>query len=349
MRFATHSAPHLRPPTSVSRVMFDVVAALMPGVVLYTLFFGSGVIINLALATGAALAAEAVMLQLRGKPLAPFLQDGSAIVTGVLIALAIPPLAPWWIPVIGAAFGIIFAKHLYGGLGYNPFNPAMAGYVVLLISFPVAMTQWPAPASLVDALPGPLQSLGIVFTGNWPQALEMDAVTSATPLDELKTGLAQGRTMAEIRAAPIFGALGGTGWQWVNIGFLLGGIYLLYRRVIRWQIPLATLGGLGLMALIFYIGDPDLYASPVFHIFNGAAILCAFFIATDPVSASTTPRGRLVYGLGIGVLIYVIRTWGGYPDAVAFAVLLMNMAVPAIDQYTRPRVYGHGKKRGSGR
>ena len=341
MEFKQHSAPHLRPATRVSRVMADVLIALLPGIIIYSIFFGPGVLINLVLGMATALAAETAMLYLRGRPLQPFVTDFSALVTGALLALAIPPLAPWWVVVMGALFGIIFAKHLFGGLGYNPFNPAMAGYVVLLVSVPGVMSQWLLPAGLADGAPGFFQSLAIVFTGSWPADLDVDALTGATPLDEVRSGLMQGRTLGEITTAPIFGAIGGVGWQWVNIAFLLGGAYLLYRRVIRWHIPVATLGSLALISLVFYIGDPDLYASPGFHLFNGAAILCAFFIATDPVSASTTPRGRLIYGAGIGILIYVIRTWGGYPDAVAFAVLLMNMAVPAIDQYTRPRIYGH--------
>ncbi|MGB1581455.1 MAG: RnfABCDGE type electron transport complex subunit D, partial [Nevskiales bacterium] len=144
--------------------------------------------------------------------------------------------------------------------------------------------------------------------------------------------------------SPVFGWAGGKGWEWINLGFLTGGLWLLARGTIRWQIPTGLLAGLGLTALPFWLINPEVYASPLLHIVSGGALLGAFFIATDPVSASTTPRGRLLYGLGIGVLTWIIRTWGGYPDAIAFAVLLMNMAAPTIDELTQPRVYGHGRK-----
>jgi electron transport complex protein RnfD len=267
----------------------------------------------------------------------PVLQDGSALLTGVLLALALPPLAPWWIPVVGSLFAIVIAKQLYGGLGYNPFNPAMAGYVVLLISFPRELSLWPATGHVL----GLLDSLQLVFAGNLPDTLTLDAITMATPLDAVKTRLGLSETLTEIHDTAVFGSFAGAGWEWLNLWFLLGGLWLLQQKVIKWQIPAGMLAGLFLTALLFYAWNPDIYASPLFHLFSGAAMLGAFFIATDPVSASTTPRGRLYFGFGIGVLTYVIRTWGGYPDGVAFAVLLMNMAAPTIDYYTRPRVFGH--------
>jgi electron transport complex protein RnfD len=157
----------------------------------------------------------------------------------------------------------------------------------------------------------------------------------------MKTQLALDRTVGEIRANPLFGDFGGKGWEWMGNLFFLGGVWLIYKRVIDWRIPAAMLGGLLAMAFLFSMGNPDGHPSPTFHLFSGAAILGAFFIATDPITASTTPRGRLIYAAGIGVLTYIIRTWGGYPDGVAFAVLLMNTAVPVIDYYTQPRVFGH--------
>jgi electron transport complex protein RnfD len=144
-------------------------------------------------------------------------------------------------------------------------------------------------------------------------------------------------------ASPVFGNIGGKGWEWIGGGFLLGGIWLIYKKVITWHIPVAMLGALFAIALVFYLIDADTYASPWFHLVSGASLLGAFFIATDPVSAATTNPGRLVYAAGIGILTYIIRTWGGYPDGVAFAVLLMNMTAPTIDYYIRPRVFGHGK------
>lgn len=343
MEFQTAHAPHFTPPNTVGRVMRQVLYALIPGTLAYIWYFGWGIVINMAIAVSVALACEALMLSLRGKPLEKFLFDGSAMVTAVLLAFALPPLAPWWVTLIGTAFAIIFAKHLYGGLGYNPFNPAMAGYVVLLLCFPVEMTSWLLPGTLVEASHklGLLDTFAAIFTGSLPASVNVDAVTAATPLDVVKTQLAMNQTIPEIRVNPLFGDFGGVGWEWIGNFLLLGGIWLLWKGVIRWHIPIAMLGALGAMALLFYMVDPGSHGSPAYHVFSGGAILGAFFIATDPVSASTTDKGRLIYGAGIGVLTYVIRTWGNYPDGVAFAVLLMNMAVPVIDYYTKTRVYGH--------
>jgi electron transport complex protein RnfD len=337
MEFRTYTSPHLPATGSVSRMMSFVLLALLPGSLCAAWLFGWGVLVNILLAGLAAIAAEAAMLMARRRPVLPVLQDGSALLTGVLLALALPPLAPWWIPVIGSLFAIVIAKQLYGGLGYNPFNPAMAGYVVLLISFPRELSLWPATGQVL----GLQNTLQLVFAGSLPDTLTLDAITMATPLDAVKTRLGLSETLTEIRESAVFGSFAGAGWEWLNLWFLLGGLWLLQQKIIRWQIPAGMLGGLFLTALLFYAWNPDIYASPLFHLFSGAAMLGAFFIATDPVSASTTPRGRLYYGFGIGVLTYVIRTWGGYPDGVAFAVLLMNMAAPTIDYYTRPRVYGH--------
>ena len=340
MEFRTYSSPHLPGTGSVPLMMRRVLLALLPGIACAGWFFGWGILINILLAGCTALVAEAGMLALRRRPVADTLLDGSALLTGVLLALALPPLTPWWIPVIGSLFAIVIAKQLYGGLGYNPFNPAMIGYVVLLISFPLELTLWSAPGQSLPLI----DTLALVFTGATPSSLPLDAITTATPMDTIKTRLGLSETLSEIRVGPLFGSFAGAGWEWINLAFLLGGLWLLQLRVIQWQIPTGMLGGLALGALLFYVINPDVYASPLFHLFSGAAMVGAFFIATDPISASTTPRGRLYYGAGIGLLTYVIRTWGGYPDGVAFAVLLMNMAAPTIDYYTRPRVFGHADK-----
>ncbi|WP_028491204.1 electron transport complex subunit RsxD [Thioalkalivibrio sp. ALE19] len=343
MRFRTESSPHIIPRHSVGGVMQQVLLALIPGTLAMTWFFGWGVLINVALAVGFAVALEAAMVALRRRPVGPTLADNSAIVTGWLFALAIPPLAPFWVTLIGIAFAIVVAKHLYGGLGYNPFNPAMVGYVVVLVSFPREMALWPAPETLPQMPLGLWQSVQTVLTGSLPAGMEWDAITRATPLDALREGLVSGRTVSEVTASPVFGSFTETGWEWIGNFFLLGGLYLLFRRVIRWEIPLAVILGVAIPAGFFWILDPDAHASPAFHVFSGAVILGAFFIATDPVSAATTKLGRILYGAGIGLLIYVIRTWGGYPDAVAFAVLLMNMVAPTLDHFTRPRIYGHSR------
>lgn len=343
MNFDQAPAPFLKPLTSVGAIMRQVLYALVPATTAYVWFFGWGIVIQMLIAIVFALAAEAMMLSLRGRPLRPFLGDYSAVITAVLLAWALPPTAPWWLAAIGVVFAIVFAKHLYGGLGYNVFNPAMAGYVVLLISFPQPMTQWIAPDFLVEesARLSFMETLQAIFAGGFPANLNVDAVTSATPLDHLRTQLSQNLTIEEISAHAMYGPVAGRGWEWISAFGLLGGAWLLYRRVIKWQIPVGVLLGLGGLATVFWFIDPATHASPLFHLFSGAAMLCAFFIATDPVSAATSDKGRFIYGLCIGLLIYLIRAWGGYPDGVAFAVLLMNMAVPLIDHYTKPRTYGH--------
>ncbi len=344
-------------PVSVTRVMLQVLLAMIPGLAAYIWFFGWGIVYNLLIAMTVAVVAETVMLALRGRPLRPYLLDGSALVTAALLAFAIPPLAPWWVTAIGSAFAIVVAKHLYGGLGYNPFNPAMVGYVMLLVSFPREMTSWVPPLDFSVYPMSFLEAGRYILTGQLPAGVTFDALTEATPLDTLKTNLGMGNTVAEIRAQlgldeatsrllsviPIFGAIGGKGWEWIAGGFLLGGLWLIHRRIISWHIPLAMLGALAIMALLFYLIAPDRYASPLFHLFSGATMLGAFFIATDPVTAASSPMGRLIYGAGIGILTYIIRAWGGYPDSIAFAVLLMNMAVPLIDHYFKPRVFGHDR------
>ncbi len=340
MEFPTRSSPYLPLPNNLSRLMVSVMLALIPGVLALFWFFGWGIIFNLLITTSTALLAEAGVLRLRGRPIRPALLDGSAALTGLLLALALPPLAPWWIPVIGALFAIVIAKQLYGGIGYNPFNPAMVGFVVLIISFPLQMTLWSPPGGIGADTIGFIDTLRLVFTETLPAGTTLDSITMATPLDESKTQIGLNLMWEEILVDPRFGNYGGYGWEWINLAFLLGGVWLWKQRVIQWQIPAGMLGGLFIISLLFYIADADTFGSPLFHLFSGATMLGAFFIATDPVSAATTPRGRLYFGAGIGVLVYIIRTWGGYPDGVAFGVLLMNMAAPTIDYYTKPRVFG---------
>lgn len=345
MKFERTAPPHVRPATSVTRVMGEVLLALVPATVAWVWFFGPGLLYNMAVASTVALACEAGALALRRRPVGRQLLDLSALVTALLLAFCLPTLTPWWITATGAAFAILFAKQLYGGLGYNPFNPAMAGYVVLLISFPEQMTRWLPPLgdslSLATASLDPWQTLRVTLTGSLPAGLSWDALSGATPLDDLRTQLSLARTVDEIRAGALYGSLGARGWEWTANWIALGGLYLLWRKIIRWQIPVAVILGVCVPAAFFWLIDPGAHPPPTFHLFSGATMLCAFFIATDPVSAATSRAGRLVYGCGIGVLIFVIRSWGGYPDGVAFAVLLMNMAVPAIDHFTRPRTYGH--------
>jgi electron transport complex protein RnfD len=343
VRFEQPAAPHAPPRGSVPRVMRRVLGALVPAAICHVWFFGPGLIVNFALAAVAGLAAESAVLALRGRSSAAQLRDGSALVTAALLAFSLPPLLPFWVPVTGAVVAIVLAKQLYGGLGKNPFNPAMVGFVVLLVSFPVEMTRWlpPQMGDLDYRALGFGEHLLYVLTANLAPAVEFDALTRATALDFVKEGLRAGRSYAELRGYALIGDFGGRGTEWVADFIALGGLYLLYTRTIRWQIPTAFLAGLLAPATALYILSPASFAPPWFHLFSGGAMLGAFFIATDPVSSATTPRGRLVYGAGAGFLVYSLRAWGGYPDGVAFAVLLMNAAVPLIDRYTRPRIYGH--------
>ena len=332
------SSPHFHNDNNVTKIMLKVLYALIPGILVYISIFGFGVAINILLAIITALGCEAAMLAIRKRPIAPFITDGSAIITGVLLALSIPAIAPWWVIFLGTAFAIIIAKHLYGGLGYNPFNPAMVGYAMLLISFPQQMTVWPSSQASL----GIVESFKLIFSDNTPEQLAADAISSATPLDYLKNQLGLSRDISDIMAnSDAFGMFGGSGVEWISIAFLIGGLWLIKQKIIHWHIPAAMIGSLSAIALIFYAIDSEQYASPLFHIFSGATILGAFFIATDPVSAATTPKGKIIYGACIGLLIYIIRTWGGFPDAIAFAVLIMNMSAPAIDYYTKPKTYGH--------
>jgi electron transport complex protein RnfD len=319
-----------------------VLIALAPAIVIHIAFFGAGLVIQLVLGIATALLAEAIALRLRHKPVRPFLTDGSALITAVLLAFCLPPLAPWWLIVSGTAFAILLAKHLYGGLGSNPFNPAMVGYAVLLVSFPQHLTRWLPPdvGGLASVDMKLIDTLYAIFVGALPAHLTWDAVTSPTPLDAVRTGLKMGLTLQEAQTVPTFGALGGRGWEWINLAVFGGGVWLLATKIIRWHIPLAVLAGLAIPAAVMHAVDPGSYAGALFQVTAGASMLGAFFIATDPVSAATSDRGRLIYGFGIGLIAYTIRTWGGYPDGIAFAVLLMNLAVPLIDRYTIPRIYG---------
>ena len=343
MQFATITSPHTDRPNSVSKTMLWVIVALLPGSVAMTWYFGWGIPIHMLLAGVTAVASEALVLRLRRQPIMPAITDLSALVTALLFAIAIPPLLPWWLTILGAAFAIVVVKHLYGGIGYNPFNPAMAAYVLILISYPVEMTSWLPPAMLNQHPLDFLQTLSVIFGGALPNGLDWDAVTMATPLDNMRTELDQNRMLSEIRQSALWGDFGGKGWEWVGNWYLLGGLILLYKRIISWHIPVSMLGGLLVMAMLFHFLDQEAYPFGLFHIFSGGAMIGAFFIATDPVTACTTRKGQLIFGASIGVVVYVIRTWGGYPDAVAFAVLLLNMAAPTIDYYTQPRVFGHGR------
>ena len=343
MEFERREAPYLAPTANVASIMQQVLLALVPAAIAHVWFFGPGLIFNLVVAAAACIGGEALMMRLRGRSAASALSDYSALVTAALLAFALPSLTPWWITATAALFAIIVAKHLYGGLGFNIFNPAMAGYVVALVAFPMHLNLWVAPrmGDIDYQFLTVLQTLQYTLTGNLPDMLTYDQVSRATPLDAMKTGLIDMRTTAEIRALPIMGDFGGVGWEWIGNFIAIGGFWLMIRKIVRWHIPLGVGAGLLIPAGVMWLLSPGTEPSPGFHMFSGAALLCAFFIATDPVSAAVSPKGRFIYGAGIGFLIYAIRTWGADVDGVAYAVLIMNMAVPAIDRITRPRIVGH--------
>lgn len=320
------------PPRDTALVMRMVLIALIPGIVAMTVFFGPGVLFNLTAAILTAIVSEALCLRLRQRELKPRLSDLSAVLTGVLIALALPQAAPWWLVIAASAASVILGKHLYGGLGQNPVNPAMLGYALMLISAPVAMTTlWINPLTTPD-----LVTAWSAFLGH-----SSDAFTGATTLDLYKTEF-QALTATESSRHPLFSQahLGFIyGYEWVALAYLAGGLWLIYQRVITWHTPVGLLATL-LVISAFFSFDPDT-ATPVWvHLIAGAGIFAAFFILTDPVSGATSPKGRLWFAIGVGILTYLIRTHGQYPDAIAFAVLLMNFAAPMIDHYTRPRIMG---------
>ncbi|MFL0811528.1 MAG: electron transport complex subunit RsxD [Agarilytica sp.] len=348
MAFIHASSPHTHTATDTASVMKRVILATVPGIVALTVFFGFGTINNLILCSIFCLGFEALSMKIRKRDINFHLRDYSALVTAILLGIALPPFAPWWLILVGSFFAIVVAKQLYGGLGFNPFNPAMIAYVVLLISFPVDMTQWvSASNSLLGVVPVG-EGLSQVFFGS--SLAQIDGYTGATPLDVVKqNGSLLLADLYQSESQFSQASWAGLGWEWANLGFLIGGAYLLYRKVFTWHAPIGMLMTLAILSVLFFDGGSSTsLGSPLFHLFSGGTMLGAFFIITDPVSSAVSNKGRLIYGACIGALIFIIRAWGNYPDAVAFAVLLMNFAAPFIDYYTLPRSYGH-EKANSGR
>ncbi len=339
--------PYAHEKASIARTMSWVLIALLPATLFGLYQFGWPAIFLFGITITSAIIAESVSLYVMGKPQKPFLLDGSALLTGWLLAMTLPPWAPWWIGVVGALLAIVIGKQVFGGIGQNLFNPAMVARIALLISFPLEMTLFSSPQPLFSAgAPGFIEGLAITFGGSE----QIDAVSSATPLGHVKTELSRGLTVNE--------ALGTTDSAWqLGLGtatgslgeisavlLLGGGLLLIGLRIISWHIPVAMLGTLALLAGVFHLIDPDSYASPLFHLMAGSAILGAFFIATDLVTSPVSIRGQLIFGAGCGALVFIIRTFAGYPEGVGFAVLLMNACTPLIDHYLKPRIYGRDRK-----
>jgi electron transport complex protein RnfD len=320
--------------------MRQVMIALLPALVASVVLFGCGILVHLSISIFAAVSFEALALRWRNVEIRPYLADGSVLVLASLLAFAIPPYAPWWVTIVGVAMAVLIGKHAFGGLGQNVFNPAMVGYIFLLLCFPYTLNQWPAVGSVSD-FRGLFDSVALVFLGA-PDLI--DGRSGATVLDQVKTQATLMRMTSEMDLSAVLGLVGGRGWEWVNAAFLSGGAWLLWRGVIRWRLPAGFLFGLGCAAVVGTIADPELHRGLLFHYFTGATMIAAFFIVTDPVSSPTSQRGMLLFGFGVGLCTYLIREFGSYPDGVAFAIVAMNSCAPLIDRLTQPRLYGTSGK-----
>ncbi|MDR2636938.1 MAG: RnfABCDGE type electron transport complex subunit D [Zoogloeaceae bacterium] len=329
------SSPYLHRPVSIRRTMLLVLAALLPGIVIYIALIGPALILQLILASLAAITFEAIVLRMRGKSLRLRLGDCSALVSAWLIALTFPPISPWWLTVTGVFFAIVIAKQLYGGLGQNPFNPAMVAFAACIVAFPALMAQWPA-----QELTLPFAEQAKIILGFSPR---LDAITAATPLDIIKTALKTPLMHDSIQelliSQNLYGTFAGRGWEWVTTAYLCGGLFLLIMGVITWHVPVAFLASMAAVSFLCWRIDASHFADPLFQLFSGGTMLGAFFIATDPVSGCATPRGKLIFGACAGLLAYLIRVFGGFPDGIAFSVLIMNICAPLIDFHSQPKVF----------
>ncbi|WP_462322047.1 RnfABCDGE type electron transport complex subunit D [Halochromatium sp.] len=344
------ASPHAHAPVSIDRTMRLVMLALLPATLLGLWQFGWPAIILFAVTLGAALLFEAMALFLAGKPLRPSLMDGSALLTGWLLALTLPPWAPWWIGLVGAFVAIIVGKQVFGGLGQNLFNPAMVARVVLLVSFPLEMTQWVGPQPLFfEQTPGVGDALTISLDG-LAAAAPWDAMSGASILGQVDLALQQGNDLGTAMPTlfpplnALLGGIPGSLGETSALLLLLGGLFLIRKGVIDWVIPVAVLLGVVVPASLLHLIDPTRFAGPLLHLLAGATLLTAFFIATDPVTSPVSRVGQAVFGAGIGLLVYLIRTFGAYPEGAAFAILLMNAATPMIDHYIKPRIFGRDRR-----
>jgi len=323
LKLIVSSSPHVHSPDSIPRVMWTVVAMLVPATLVSVYFFGLPALLTVALSMIGCVVVEALLAKLFKKPIV--IRDGAAAVTGILLALNLPANAPWWMILIGCVVAIGLGKMVYGGLGQNIFNPALVARVFLLISFPVQMTSWPAPKPL----------LGSAAT---------DAVTAATPLGMVKEAAMLGKPIGSLDLPGwtdmAVGYMGGSLGEISAIALLLGALFLLYKGYITWHTPVSFIGSVVVLGQVFHWINPDLYPSGSFHLVAGGLLLGALFMATDMVTSPITGKGQLIFGLGCGVITVVIRLWGGYPEGVSFAILLMNAFVPIIDRYTVPKKFG---------
>ena len=320
-------SPHVHGDSSVKKIMYTVVIAMVPAMLVSVYFFGLDALRVLVISSLSCLFFEWLIQKYLIKgPVTIF--DGSALITGILLAFNVPSNLPTWIIIVGAFVAIGMAKMSFGGLGKNPFNPALVGRVFLLISFPVQMTSWPEPKMLFGSI-----------------ASQPDAMGGATPLGFLKEGL-KNSTVPELMSKmpdlmmDFIGFIGGSLGEVSVVALLLGAIYMLIKKVITWQIPFAYIGSVVVFTGILWLIDPDMYVDPLFHLLTGGLILGAFFMATDMVSSPISPWGQIVFGIGCGVITILIRIWGAYPEGVSFAILIMNAFTPLLNRWLKPKLFG---------
>ncbi len=325
-------SPHQYDQATIKRLMYDVIIALMPAFLVSLFFYGIGALIITLTAVLSCIIFEFLINKYLFKK-SSTIKDGSAALTGILLAFNVPSNLPIWMLIVGSLVAIGVAKMTFGGLGNNPFNPALVGRVFMLIAFPVQMTSWPKPGENL---------LRVV-----------DAVTGATPLGVMKEALKNGESVSAIMQKMghsyldmFVGNIGGSLGEISAAALILGGIYLLIRRVISWHIPLSMLGAMIIFSGILWLYCPDKNADPIFHILTGGAILGAFFMATDYVTSPMTQKGMLIFGFGCGIITILIRVFGAYPEGVSFAILIMNAVVPLINKYVKPKRFGEEKKNG---
>ena len=318
-QFIISPSPHIHSGDSISKNMYGVLIALIPAFLVSLYFFGLGALIVTIISVASCVLCEFLIQKYMLKR-EPTIWDGSAMLTGVLLAFNLPSNLPVWIIILGAIVAIGVGKMSFGGLGNNPFNPALVGRVFLLISFPVQMTSWPVPTPF--------------------NTVYLDAVTGATPLAMIKDKFGQIPSTVDLLLGNMAGSLG----EVSAIALLIGLIYMLVRKIITWQIPISILTTVFIFTGILYLVNPETYASPIIHLLSGGLLLGAIFMATDYVTSPMTKRGMIIYGIGIGIITVVIRVFGAYPEGVSFAILIMNAFVPLINTYIKPKRFGGGKK-----
>lgn len=332
--FTISGSPHVHGDENVKKIMYTVVYAMVPAMLVSVYFFGLDALRVLLISVAACLFFEWVIQKYLIKgPVT--VNDGSAAVAGILLAFNIPANIPSWILIIGALVTIGVGKMSFGGLGKNPFNPALVGRVFMLISFPVQMTSWPIPKPIFDG------------------GLMTDAITGPTALGILKEGIGAGKTIDQIMTDPsmpeyidrLTGNMGGSLGEMSAIALILGGIFMVWRKVINWQLPVSIIVTVFVFAGIFHLIDPTHYIDPMFHLFTGGLMLGAIYMATDMVSSPMNMSGKLIFGIGIGLLTIIIRLWGAYPEGISFAILIMNAFTPLINNSFKPKRFGLAVKK----